>query len=354
MSRLYIDELEKFALSVDIVNSEIWNSVMDHSFTDFLKAQKIVRSAGFLVPDPIRDTIFLDSVWFAKGKDFHGEPFRKDVSEYEKEGHTLFAYVKKKSIWVVDKDKKPLHLEDCNYVDLFKNATYGEIPRFVLWPKGSGNHVKTSICIPDKLGAIGVLNIELKEYLEPTEQIKAATIKMAESIHLLYGMYANRLKSSKNAVSAAMQLRKFVNIPRHSYFISYNIDNDAKEADHIEAFLWRNERDVKRDVKGLHGGERIEKELYEMINESDTFIAIWSSDYKESGWCMDELSHARNRNRRNRRPFRIIQISKDKTPIPEGDLREKLYFDGSSRPLREICLPKIINEETNCSTFLIS
>jgi hypothetical protein len=61
----------------------------------------------------------------------------------------------------------------------------------------------------------------------------------------------------------------------HTYFISYSW-KDTGIADHVEVILQRFDRIVLRDEKSIGAGQMLSEAVTMMINESDTFLAIYS------------------------------------------------------------------------------
>ncbi len=350
----YITELENFVRGVDIVNKEIWKAVMDRSFTKYLIATKIVRTASYLERKRIRNEDVLKDYWYAEGEGLFGAPFSKEISNADESGHTLFALQETKNIWVVDKKKRPLNSADCEYTDLLGNVEDTQIPKFTIWPEDSKDVVLSSICIPDESGAQGVFNLELKAYVEPDGPTKKAIFSMAESIHLFYNMLKYRITTSKNTLERATKLEKYAIVQPHSYFISYASDENenAKEADHIEALLYREGRAVKRDVSIIYPGNRIPDAIKEHINDSDTFLALWSKHYSKSDYCLSELEYAYQRKKIKNRPARVILLKIDDTECQEIGFNFDLQSDCTGRRVREINIKEIVKDEDKVEPFI--
>ncbi len=129
----------------------------------------------------------------------------------------------------------------------------------------------------------------------------------------------------------------------HRYFISYNW-SDCSVADHIETLLRRDNRPVLRDEASVSAGARLSKAVEALIEESDTFIALWSAHYESSSWCPHELESALNLQHRQKRPSRIVLLSLDQT-APPLRITDNLRCDGSSRSARELAVMKLIQRE---------
>lgn len=139
--------------------------------------------------------------------------------------------------------------------------------------------------------------------------------------------------------------RTKVKLQPHSYFISYSWD-DCAFADHIEVLLRRNNRVVFRDESNIESGKRISSAVSVLIDNSDTLIAIWSKNYSRSQWCMDELEFARKKQvqsqKQKLRRIALIAMDEQQPPIHFTD---PLYIIGKDRPLRELGIKKLLEEE---------
>lgn len=131
--------------------------------------------------------------------------------------------------------------------------------------------------------------------------------------------------------------------PPHLYFLSYSW-TDPAIADHIETLLRRNNRNVLRDESNVKSGSRLSKSVESMIEQTDTFIAIWSENYAASSWCPHELEYARNRQVKNLKPNRIILITVDDTEVPIR-FTDVLHRPGKDRPQRELSILNLLKEE---------
>jgi hypothetical protein len=337
-------ELYKFARSVDIVDEDIWEKVMNGSFTEFLNAQKVVRTAGYLTRQ-YRDLgrgpdWCLHSVWWAKGEGFKGAEFSRYLQDLD-ECHTVFSFARQKRIWVVSKDKKPLH-EDTAYLDLLDKVPRADaprIPRFKLHPEETP-YVYTSICYPDNRG---VLNLELKQYVKPEEDLIESIRQLAASVDLLYRAYQFRRKSRTTSIDMIGRLNQCANELPHTYFISYARE-DTEAADQVELFLRRKKRNVLRDEHDIEGGQVITEAIRKKINESDTFIGLWSENFIKSNYCRAEHEYASNRALNNYKPFRIILFALDNAKPDEYSFGDRLYCHGEDRDKIKTSIDKITDE----------
>ena len=131
----------------------------------------------------------------------------------------------------------------------------------------------------------------------------------------------------------------------HSYFVSYTWD-ESHVADHIEVLLQRNRRAVNRDESIFAAGADLSDVVKSLIQESDTFIGLWSERFKKSTWCPHELEYALNRMSNGLRPHRVILITLDDTEPPIRFVG-KLRLPGADREQRDLSIRRLVEEETD-------
>ncbi len=130
---------------------------------------------------------------------------------------------------------------------------------------------------------------------------------------------------------------------RHSYFISYTWDESAL-ADHVEVLLQRNERSVNRDESIFQAGVDLEDVVKSLIQQSDTFVALWSERFRKSTWCPNELAYAMDRQAKGLKPERVVLLTMDDTEVPIRSTG-KLRLRGDDREKRELSVKRLIEEE---------
>lgn len=132
-------------------------------------------------------------------------------------------------------------------------------------------------------------------------------------------------------------------VPSHGYFISYNWD-DSASADHVEVLLHRGGRRVNRDEGIFRAGTDLSDVVRSLIDDSDTFVALWSANFKGSSWCPQELEYARQRRHAGQKPTRVVLVTLDETQTPIT-FTDSIRLDGNSRGLRELSIGKLITQE---------
>jgi len=129
----------------------------------------------------------------------------------------------------------------------------------------------------------------------------------------------------------------------HTYFISYSW-KDTALADHIEVVLHRFNRIVLRDENSIEGGQTLSNAVATMINEADTFLAVYSEHFSKSSWCPQELEHAKNHNLKGLKPRRIVLLAVDSTDAPIR-FTDALRPSGATRTDRELAIRRLLESE---------
>ncbi|MEY3788855.1 MAG: hypothetical protein RLZ75_3063 [Pseudomonadota bacterium] len=129
----------------------------------------------------------------------------------------------------------------------------------------------------------------------------------------------------------------------HLYFISYSWA-DSEKADHVEALLRRNGRNVLRDENNVKTGGSLSGAIESLIGQSDTFLALWSQSSSGSTWCPHELELALNLKSKNGKPSRIVICSLDDTATPMR-FTDTLRSQGQDRTQRELIIRRLLSEE---------
>jgi TIR domain-containing protein len=129
----------------------------------------------------------------------------------------------------------------------------------------------------------------------------------------------------------------------HTYFISYSWA-DCAAADHIETLLRREHRPILRDEADLQAGKPLSKSVQALIEECDTFIALWSPRYAQSSWCPQEVEYAINLRHTGRKPKRLVLLALEDHPRPLR-LADQLYELATSRRDRELAILHLVRAE---------
>lgn len=158
----------------------------------------------------------------------------------------------------------------------------------------------------------------------------------------LISTWANRHANEIIGLAETFGRQKSETIP-HTYFISYSWA-DTSIADHVEVILHRFSRSVLRDESSIEGGQMLSNAVAAMINESDTFLGIYSENFSCSSWCPQELEYAKNRSLQGHKPKRIILLAVDST-LPSLRFTDALRPVGATRTDRELAIRKLLESE---------
>jgi len=190
--------------------------------------------------------------------------------------------------------------------------------------------------------AIGSFGGSSNELYEGLKYIYKNKYNISANLHYLISEWKNDY--SEEIISLAETINQ-INTRKqpHTYFISYS-RLDCTIADHVELLLRRNNRIVFRDESDIEAGTRLSSAVTKLIENSDTFISIWSKNYTGSQWCLDELEFARNKKNIGERVQRIILVNTDNQELPIH-FSDFLSVNGLERDKRELGMRKILDYE---------
>ncbi|KAI3507119.1 hypothetical protein L1887_21908 [Cichorium endivia] len=78
----------------------------------------------------------------------------------------------------------------------------------------------------------------------------------------------------------------------HDVFLSFRGEDTRKNfVDHLYSALERQGVDTYKDDETLRWGELIRPSLMKAIQESQIAVIVFSKNYADSSWCLDELAH---------------------------------------------------------------
>ena len=196
MPKSFAEHLNQFALSVDIVNTDIFSELrglvqqfvseaLGIDYFEFMHSSIVDKGPGLATLWPTENYLS-NSV-----KDANGS--------YN--GQTAYAFDKGVPLWVVSKDGSPLS-QAKEYLDLWSGQT--ELPRYVV-PGEIKETIRTAIMIPlrDAGRVFGLLDFESSQYIGITKASKRELQKIAESVSILYALeqtYKIQRESTKRAL----------------------------------------------------------------------------------------------------------------------------------------------------------
>ena len=119
-------------------------------------------------------------------------------------------------------------------------------------------------------------------------------------------------------------------------FVSYKRSDSAAVANQLYDVLSRHQFDVFLDTYSIRGAADFQAELHHRITDSDVLIQLNSQGFKDSKWCMEEITEA------NARRVGVLQVNwpgvksgeKDQLcavkKLVEQDFRRKRYKRNTS------------------------
>ncbi|KAK9048645.1 hypothetical protein SSX86_032389 [Deinandra increscens subsp. villosa] len=79
---------------------------------------------------------------------------------------------------------------------------------------------------------------------------------------------------------------------KYDIFLSFRGEDTRKTfVDHLYSSLKQHLIEVYKDDEALPRGDSIDQSLFEAIEDSQMAVVIFSKNYADSSWCLDELSH---------------------------------------------------------------
>jgi hypothetical protein len=132
--------------------------------------------------------------------------------------------------------------------------------------------------------------------------------------------------------------------PRRVYFLSYS-RKDNNEANHVELLLRRKNRGVLRDEVIFSTGRNLDDEIKAAIAAADDFLVVDSDNAAQSADVTTEIQIAYALEQAGLSPERVMGVLLHGHP-PKTALKPRtLHQDGSTAPLRQIAVDKIVDSE---------
>ncbi len=235
MEETFGKKMERFALSVDIVDENTWSNAKA-KIEEYLKKLKIDNFRLLVERTLENGEAVLHSEWTMGDKDW-GLTIKDHRGRYI--GQNAFAYDTNKCLWVVGKNKEPLS-EASKYKDLWAETNPREIPE----SKAEGD-IYTSIFIPlmdrDKKKKEGMVNFESRDYLDCTPARKEEFKTIADAIRILFHLHSTHeiRKKSTQTVLTNLKVEEEVILPKpkDQVFLAYSEKADQKVIDAIKDLL---------------------------------------------------------------------------------------------------------------------
>ncbi|KAJ0586436.1 putative TIR domain-containing protein [Helianthus annuus] len=108
-------------------------------------------------------------------------------------------------------------------------------------------------------------------------------------VNLLVQMNTSMASSSSSSHSTPASSSRSC---KYDVFLSFRGDDTRKTfVDHLYSALTQHLIRVYKDDETLPRGESINQSLFEAIEESQIALIVFSKNYADSSWCLEELAH---------------------------------------------------------------
>lgn len=225
MKRSFVEDLEQFAYSVDIltdITRQRLDSLLKRYFEQSLQADFYeVLVAG---PKTRNNNPTLTTLW-SNRKPYTMHVFENDAYT----GQTAYAFDKEKPLWITNTTKGSL-ASGTDYVDAWSNVT--DLPSY--WDPENIT-AATSIIIPLVSPPIGFMTLEFKRYTEYTENARRELSRLANalgiilSLHKAYELQNNNTGSAIDGLAVRLSQERTSPLIKPRVFVAFSgrADNGA-------------------------------------------------------------------------------------------------------------------------------
>jgi hypothetical protein len=213
MPQSFGDQLKLFALSIDVVDNDRFNSIGE-MINSYCKQVLHIQHTRVFLEGTVEGQPGLDRYRLGRKERDSSRRIKNDHGEYN--GQSCFAFNKAVPMWIVNKSKKTLS-ENQDYVDIWNKIenipSYRQIQDYL---SEDNTTMKTSIIVPVKCRhqMLGVVNFETTEYLDIASGAKNELLKIAETICILRSLLSNSRVQKHNTDTAMRQLQENLNKPQ--------------------------------------------------------------------------------------------------------------------------------------------
>jgi hypothetical protein len=198
----FAERLSHFALSVDIVTDDTFDTVRD-LVVDNMRNELEAAYFGLMELTEVNNRPGLRTIWSSSGSE-------SSTTIHDADGnHThqvCVAFDQRRPLWVVDKGGRPLG-PDAEYVDL-----WSRIDGLPPYEAPVGEPMKTSIMVPLVRGRtrLGVMYLESTAYVEATGIARREMKELADALAILMELRTVNRSQSQSTKRAVNQLSAFV------------------------------------------------------------------------------------------------------------------------------------------------
>lgn len=198
-------DLEHFVLSIDIVDSDVKNDVLE-LIKDYLKSSLNVHLIVFHVETKVNNKVGLHTTDWLPTPDKLSVNIRDENDKYT--AQVAMVYDGENPAWIHGVNGGELSQEE-SYIDKWSNIDQNIIPNYV---KKTRNKTLTSIIIPVRDSQIsriiGVINYESDTFIEYSNAVKIELEKIANAIATLYMLNSTFMRQRENTKKEITYLRK--------------------------------------------------------------------------------------------------------------------------------------------------
>ncbi|MFP3941384.1 MAG: hypothetical protein ACLF0P_13885, partial [Thermoanaerobaculia bacterium] len=275
METTYGTQLRQFAQSIDIVSPRLLKDILKMTY-NYLEASPGIDQCGLLRRTFVDSSAGLNCYWHSNNEtwsqsleDEHGKP----------KSQAALAFLRQEPLWIVAKPGGELD-EETEVQDL-----WGEIdetlPHFTSYPSSSAC---TAIYLPLASGPIedplGILDLQSKAILEPSETLKAELTRIANALSILCTLERTYVIQKEGTERAQQNLRELSQTPipaEQSIFLATPGSGDEDVIGQIRDVL----DDTCPQYKTHHWtyenrGGNVNEQIWEGLSKSELGICYFS------------------------------------------------------------------------------
>jgi len=226
--------LKQFGLTIDIVDNDTFNNFMEiieEYVKNYLKIDKV----------SLKNKTIIDEKAGLREINKQGDGYSYSIlRDGEVTGQTAYAFLNRKSLWVIDRNKKDLKDPESRHVDLWNGVD--DLPQSF---EHKSANVKTSIIVPiiRSKEAVGVVEFGTMQYIEPTTIAKKELERIADTISRVQYLHRSFTAQNNNTQSAIKGLRNYLKnmtwpeLTKPQIFVAFPADADKDVVGRIKTVL---------------------------------------------------------------------------------------------------------------------
>lgn len=284
MKRSFIDDLEQFAYSVDIVPEGAYQrlgTLLKRYFAEFLRTdfyEVLVTGHRTREHNPVLTTLWSNRKPYTMYI-LHGDAYT---------GQAAYAFDKEKALWITNKARSSL-TSSSDYIDSWSGVT--DLPSY--WDP---EHIMaaTSIIIPLASPAVGFMTLEFTRHLESTDIARSELSRLANALRIIMALYEGyklQTANTDNAINALNdRLTREQSSPfvRPQVFLAFSARADNGVVGYIKEVIkkWAHKLDVVSWDQMSQSGN-INHQVLEAVSNA-TYGICYFSEPEGSGSAQPE------------------------------------------------------------------